>query len=236
VPPVTSATPVFGLAPGMLGKINATVPLAPSARQFGPVGGNQRPFFPLELNGVSVSVGGAAAGLLFVSPTEIQFQVPENLAAATYPIFINNNGTEIRSLLLLQNSQPDVFEDPARPGRAFALNITNTMMGAGTLEPFNVLSQDSAGNTVPTVLAVSVSGMRGLTPNQITVRVGTTDISGTDLVLYVNETGFPGIQEVWFRLPGSLAGAGDVPIIVYQTGTQTSSAPEGGNPLRIRIN
>jgi uncharacterized protein (TIGR03437 family) len=237
-PPVTSATPVFGLAPGMIGKINAGVPLAPSARQFGPVSGNQSPFFPVELNGVSVSVGGAAAGLLFVSPTEIQFQVPEGLAEAFYPIFIRNNNTEIRSVLSLVNNQPDIFTDPTRPGRAFALNITNTTMGVGTLEPFNVLTNDGTGRNVPTVLAVSVTGLQNVAPSQLTVRVGTTDITGPDLVLYVNRTGFPGVQEVWFRLPESLAGAGDVPVIVYLTsaGQVYSSAPEGANPPRIRIN
>ena len=220
----------------MLGKATASVPLAPSARVFGPVSGMQNPFYPLELNGVSVAIGGAAAGMLFVSPTELQFQVPDSLGVALYPVVINNNGTITRSVLNLVQAQPDIFEDPGRPGRAFALNITNTTMGVGTLEPFNVTSVDGLGRTVPTVIAVSVTGMRNVLPSQITVRVGSTDITGTDNVLYVAETSLPGVQEVWFRLPSSLAGAGNVPVIIYLTGTQFSSTPEGGNPLRIFIN
>ncbi len=250
VPPVTTATPVFGLQPGMIGKIRAGVPLAPSAQEFGPGGGGQLSFFPLELNGVSVSIGNASAGLIFVSPSEIQFQVPEGLASAltgaglntaNANIVVNNNGTAIRSVMrLVNNAQPDIFPDPARPGRAIVLNITKTTMGLGTTEPFNVTSVDGLGRSVPTVLAVFVTGVLNTSPGALTVRVGTTDISGTDNILFVNNTGFPGIQEVWFRLPASLAGAGDVPIFVYLTGTVNggtfSSAPEDGNPTRIRIN
>jgi uncharacterized protein (TIGR03437 family) len=239
VPPVTTATPVAGLAPGMIGRLRANVPLAPSPRQSNPAG-NQSPFFPVELNGVSVAIGGASSGLLFVGPTEIQFLVPENLGSATtgilYPIVVNNNGARLESIVRLNSAQPDLFGDPARPGRAAALNITNTMMGAGTVEPFNVTTVDGLGRTVPTVIALSVTGLRGVSPNLLTVRVGTTDISGSDNVLAVVDTGFPGIQEVWFRLPASLAGAGDVPVIVYLTGTQNSTTPEDGNPLRILIN
>ena len=234
----------------MIGKIRSSVPLAPSAQQFGPGGGGQVPFFPLELNGVSVSIANASAGLLFVSPLEIQFLVPEGLAsalagsglsAANANVVINNNGTAIRTQLrLVNNGQPDIFPDRDRPGRALALNITRpTIMGMlGTIEPFDVTSVDSMGRTVPTVLAVSVTGLKNVALSALTVRVGTTDITGSDAILYINDTGFPGIQEVWFRLPASLAGAGDVPIIIYLTanGQIFSSAPEDGNPLRIRIN
>ena len=52
---------------------------------------------PIELNGVSMSINGAACGLYSVSPTQINFVVPvglvTNTGTASYPVVINNNGT-----------------------------------------------------------------------------------------------------------------------------------------------
>ena len=40
---------------------------------------SRRPHLPIELNGVSVSVNGAAAGLYFVSAADVNFVVPVGL-------------------------------------------------------------------------------------------------------------------------------------------------------------
>src|SRR6185503_10932527 len=95
--PVTSATPLpsptptptptpspvpgqpFGLAPGELTIVRSTVALAPSNASAGSGSETKRsPALPIELNGVSVSVEGYAAGLYFVGSAEkqINFVVP----------------------------------------------------------------------------------------------------------------------------------------------------------------
>ena len=114
VSPSPSPTPtppaVGSIAPGMLAIAHSSVQLAPSERNAGSASTTRRPALPVELNGVSVSINGAAAGLYYVSPTQINFVVPQGLTAntadQTYPVVINNNGAVIRSEIQIFSAQP----------------------------------------------------------------------------------------------------------------------------------
>ena len=92
-------------------------------------------------------------------------------------------------------------------------NVTNPMNP--TAEPpngFPVMSDDGTGNQVPTVLEIDLTGVRGALPASVIVTIGTTDISGADFV--GSNPDMPGFDFIKVTLPASLAGAGDVPIIV----------------------
>jgi uncharacterized protein (TIGR03437 family) len=208
------------------------------------------------LNGVSLSINGAAAGLYFVSPSEIQFVVPPGLkvqtGTATYPVTINiRNGATtrtVRTILQVVAAQPDVFTSTnGEGGRAAVTNVTNPLLAVGSPEPFTVKTTyvDGSGQSVTaqTILRVVLTGVRdpaknplgGLTASNFTVRVGTTDITGsTSIPRDAQPTDIPGVFTLDFVLPDSLAGAGDVPIIVTVTGG-ASSRPAATAP-RIRIN
>jgi uncharacterized protein (TIGR03437 family) len=240
-PSPTPAPPaVGGLAPGMLSIARSATALAPSIKNAGSADENRRPPLPVELNGVSVSINGAAAGLYFVSAGELRFVVPPGLAATsgtgTYPVVINNNGNLIRTTTTILVTQPDIFTSTNDAGgRANARNITNSLDPVGTSEPFTVTSLNAQGQTVPTVLRIFTTGLRGATASQVTVRIGTTDLTGT-AVLSVRPTGTPGIDQVDVQLPASLAGAGDVPVIISVTinGVTFTSRPADTAP-RIQI-
>jgi uncharacterized protein (TIGR03437 family) len=183
-----------------------------------------------------VSVGGGAAGLYFVSPGQINFVVPPGFLPSTaiFPVVINNNGAVVRSQLLLPFAVPDIFTTTNGPlGRAAVLNITNPL--APTAEPFSVTSKDLTGATVPTVLQVMLTGVRLTTTSTVTVRVGTTDITGTS-ILFVGPTDTPGIDQINFTLPATLAAAGDVPIIVTisSSGTFTSRPADSAPHITIQ--
>jgi Tol biopolymer transport system component len=245
--PVLSPSPtptppaVGGLAPGMLGIARSATALAPSNKAAGSADENRRPSLPVELNGVSVSINGAAAGLYFVgsTPNEIDFVVPPGLAPTTgtntYPVVINNNGNLIRTTITILVAQPDIGTSTQDAGgRANASNIT--VSTPGTPEPFTVTSVNSVGATVPTILQFTVTGLRNVTTSQVTVRIGTTDITGAS-ILAVTPTGTPGFETVNVQLPASLAGAGDVPVIISVTigGVTYTSRPADTAP-RIQIN
>ncbi|HKQ51667.1 MAG TPA: hypothetical protein VJT74_04815, partial [Pyrinomonadaceae bacterium] len=231
-----TAPAVAGLAPGMLGIARSTTPLAPSAQNAGEADETKRrPPLPIELNGVSVSVNGAAAGLYFVSPGEIRFVVPPGLSAAAdaYPVVINNNGSIIRTTLRLLIAQPDLFTTTNAFGsnRAVVFNVTNPNNATGTTEPFNVTTTyvNSSGQTVTeaTKLRIVLTGVRRITDEaQVTVRLGTTDLTGTAIV-QISGTDTPGFDQIDVTLPASLAGAGDVAVIVTITsgGTTFTSRP-----------
>ena len=234
VSPSPSPTPpdVTGLAPGMLGIARSTLTLSPTTTQVDKNNAHEtlrRPPLPLELSGVSVSISGAAAGLYSVAPNQINFVVPPGLtsAATPLPVVIFNNGALIRTSLLLNPAQPDIFTSTnGAGGRAAVLNVTNPCVSPPG-EPFPVTTTRPQGSgttgncssaqteTVPTRLLIMVTGMRipSTTTATVTVRIGTTDLTGASIISF-GPSNTPGFDQVIVELPASLAGAGDVPVIV----------------------
>ena len=253
--PVVTPSPtppaVAALAPGELAIVRSSTALAPSGQTASSASESlRRPSLPVELNGVSVSVNGAAAGLFFVSTGQINFVVPLGLApttgTTTYPVVINNNGTTIRSTIQINIAQPDIFTQTDQFGsnRAVVLNVTNPLI-AGSPEPFTVTTTylDSSGNTVTsaTILRIFLTGVRRITDaSQVTVRIGTTDIAGTTAStspVKIAPTDTPGTDQIDVTLPSSLAGAGDVPVIVTITQSGVSYASRASDTApKIRIN
>lgn len=247
VTPSPTAPAVQGLAPGMLAILRSATTLAPSGQVANSASeAARRPPLPVELNGVSVSINGASAGLYFVSPGQINFVVPLGLAATTgtntYPVVINNNGTTIRSTIQILPAQPDIFTETNGFGtnRASVLNVTNPLI-AGSPEPFSVtttyVNSSGAVVTEATKLRIFLTGVRRVTDKaQITVRIGTTDLTGA-AIISVMPSDLPGTDQIDVTLPATLAGAGDVPVIVtvVKDGVTTSSRAADTAP-RIRIN
>jgi uncharacterized protein (TIGR03437 family) len=240
--PAPSPVTVLGLAPGELSIVRAAVALAPSNQSSTDGSETMRtPALPVELNGVSLSVNGGAAGLYFVgsSPKQINFVMPVGLSASSTPatVIINNSGTALRGSLLIVASQPDIFTTTNdADGRAIVTNVTNPMIRSG--EPFSVMSLDKDGNLVPTVLEISLTGVRNATTSQVKVTVATTDITGGDSILFVGPNKeMLGFDLINFKLPASLAGAGDVPIIVTITsGSSTFMSRPASTAPHISIN
>jgi uncharacterized protein (TIGR03437 family) len=252
--PVPSPPDVSGLAPGMLGIARSPLTLAPTTREVDRNNAHEsqrRPPLPVELAGVTVTVSGSAAGLFFASANQLNFVVPPGLAtsATAAPVVIFNNGTVIRASVLLNAVQPDVFTSTnAAGGRAAVVNVTNPCIAAPG-EPFAVTTTRPAGSgttgdctsgtteTAATRLLILVTGLRppSGTTATVTVRIGTTDLSGTSIISF-GPSNTPGFDQVIVELPASLAGAGDVPVIVSATagGTTFTSRPADSAP-RITI-
>ncbi|HEU4431883.1 MAG TPA: hypothetical protein VFR51_00715, partial [Pyrinomonadaceae bacterium] len=248
--PTPTPSPVpgqpIGVAAGELTIVRSTVALAPSNALAGSGSETKRsPALPIELNGVSVAVEGYAAGLYFVGNAEkqINFVVPIAMPQGLRNVTINlldagaNTDTIFRGLIQVIGAQPDIFTTTGDAGgRAGALNITNPTV-AGTGEPFNVTSTDENGATVPTVIQLSVTGVRGVLPAEVTVTVGTTAITGGAILAVQPNLEMPGFDIINFTLPASLAGAGDVPVVVTvsKNGVTTVSRPADTAP-HITIN
>jgi uncharacterized protein (TIGR03437 family) len=234
--PTPSPSPgeITGLAPGELGIIRTTVDFVASDQMAS--GGSETlrsPALPVELNGVSVSVNGAAAGLYFVGNTsrQINFVVPVGTLPGVATVVVNsrlNGGTQLRGLVNIVGAQPDIFSSA---GRAAIVNVTNPAARMG--EPFAVTSVDGSGATVPTVLEITLTGVRGALPSEVKVTVGTTEITGGEILLVAPNLQMPGFDIINFRLPASLANSPNVPIIVTITRATAvfSSRPAATAPL-----
>lgn len=243
--PSPSPGAAIGLAPGELSIVRSTDALAPSsATASGGSETTRSPALPIELNGVSLAVNGAAAGLYFVGAAEkqINFVMPIGLSSGVGNVVVNilnaaaNTDTVLRGLVPIVLAQPDIFTSTNGPGgTAVAVNVTNP--SARLPQPFNVTSTDINGNTVPTVVELSVTGIRRAARTEITVTVGTTPLSGDPITFVGPNPQMPGFDIINFKLPASLMGAGDVPVIVSfaRSGFTVSSRPADTAP-KIHIN
>jgi len=255
--PTPTPSPVpgapIGLAPGELSIVRSTVPLAPSDVDFTCVSPNENcvsedlrvPVLPVELNGVSLSVNGAAAGLKFVGNTskQINFVMPIGLPPGLGTVAVNvlnagaNTDTLLRGLVQIVPAQPDIFTTTMDAGgRAAAFNITNPMV-MRMPEPFNVTSDDGTGTQVPTKLELDVTGMRFAARSEIGIIIGTTTIPADNILSIQPNREMPGFEIITFTLPASLAGAGDVPIqVTFTRGTATAVSRPAATAPHITIN
>ncbi|MCU1290857.1 MAG: hypothetical protein JWN60_3086 [Acidobacteria bacterium] len=223
-PSPTPQTPeaVYGVSPGLLTYVSFSATGSPAIAPRTAVGSLSRSFtLPIELSGVTVSVNGVAAGIKSVSSGQIEFVVPPGLAGSSagtkYPVIINNNGTVIKSEIVVVQARPDIFtnlEVPGPGGRARIRNATNTVL---TPEPFTVTTFKRRGSRrVQTVLRLYLTGVHGLAGSTFTIRIGSATISGA-LVTSNAVLVEPGVYAVDFTLPATLNRAGDQPVIVSVT-------------------
>jgi hypothetical protein len=130
---------------------------------------------------------------------------------------LNINGTVYRSSITIVPARPDIFTfapTATSVNRAQIFNATNTVLRT---EPFNVTTlRIRGGRRVPTVLRVFLTGVNNVTAANISIRVGGTTLTGTQITsaAVLRE---PGVYSIDFTLPPTLQGAGDVPIIVSVT-------------------
>jgi uncharacterized protein (TIGR03437 family) len=240
IPVAGSPFTVPGLAAGEVALLNSSVPLAPtSATTLNSSELRFAPSLPVELNGVSIAINGAAAGLYSVDSTAIKFVVPPglvpNTGTANYPLVINIRDTPttnrvIRGTVVIVTAQPDVETTSNGPnGRAVICNITVATSGC-IIEPFNVTTPDASGSPVPTKLEVHLTGVRGVAGSSINVVIGTTSIVASQ-----NVAGdLPGFDQVIITLPSTVDRGDNLPVVVT-VGTATSR-PTSASPPLVKIN
>jgi uncharacterized protein (TIGR03437 family) len=88
------------------------------------------PSVPLQttLAGVSVTIGGVAAPLLFVSPAQINLQVPWNLQSQASDVIVKVNGTPSAAFSAMVGSvAPGIFTTQYGAGPAIAFNLDGTL-------------------------------------------------------------------------------------------------------------
>jgi hypothetical protein len=229
--PSPSATPtptpqppaVQGVPPGMLAILDYDSGLNTPVIAREGVGSLERRFtLPIELSGVTMTINGAAVGLKSVGRRQIVFVVPPGLAGSdagtVYPVVVNNNGVVFKGNITVVRARPDIFTTSLTPGpggRARIFNATNRVL---TREPFTVRTFQLRGSRlVPSILRVYVTGVQDVTAGAVTVKIGNVFIPNTtppSLILTGPRLVEPGVFTIDFTLPSTLAGSGDLPIVV----------------------
>ena len=113
---------------------------------------------PTTLAGVNVTINGAAAGLLYVSPSQINLLIPANVDAGTAAVVVQSSAlaTQFNGSVEVRNVAPAIFTlDNTGKGPGAILNAV-TFAGA----PFFVETPQNQGSDKRTRLAVYATGLR----------------------------------------------------------------------------
>jgi uncharacterized protein (TIGR03437 family) len=183
---------------------------------------------PLGLAGVSVSVNGQNAPLLYVTPTQVNFQVPWETAQGSATVTVNVNGGASNAITVpvlgaapglfstssghavLQNSD-FTLNDPSNPAKVGS-TIVAYLSGSGPVSP--AVANGAATPLGPLVSATS--------PSSATIGSSTAQVAFAGLA-----PGFVGLVQVNIVVPSDLQ-TGDYPLAIT-IGNETS------NPATVSV-
>lgn len=198
---------------------------------------------PTILGGVQVSVRDANgvtrnAPLFFVSPTQINFQIPAGTAAGSATITVSLNGSTVgQGTVAIATVAPGLFTANAT-GQGVPAAVLLRVKADGT-QSYEAVSQfdstlnrfvaspiDFGGSTDQLYLVAFGTGIR----NRSSMSMVVSTIGGTDAsVIFAGAQGtYDGLDQVNIALPRSLAGRGDVDVTLSVDGSNA-------NPVSIKI-
>ena len=178
--------------------------------------------YPVALGDVMVQVtdaSGAAtfAGLLYVSPGQINLQMPPALAPGRATFTVLRGGAVVATgSIQAASTGPAIFTaNSGGYGLAAAQVIRVKADGSQTWEPVTRIDFGEATDRL--FLALYGTGVRG---SNTTVRIG-----GADLPVQYSgpQNQYPGLDQVNAELPRSLAGAGQVTVAVALDGVAANT-------------
>lgn len=194
---------------------------------------------PTTLSGTVVNVTDSAkvtraAGLFFVSPTQVNFQVPAGTAAGRATVsIVRQDGTSVSGEVLVETVAPGTFSANAT-GEGVGLVAALRVDASGKQTAVPVYSYDSTTQTIvatPIDLGASTdsvylviygTGIR----NGSGISAASADVGGKDVpVLYAAaQSEYVGLDQVNIGpLPAKLAGKGDVAVVIKMDGKRTNT-------------
>ena len=197
-------------APGMILSVFGTQ-LAPSVQP-----ASSLPL-PLTLAGVSATVNGIAAPLYYVSPGQLNIQVPYEVGAGSAVLGVNNNGQVASYIFTVAPSAPGIFTDSSsalvpfssgQPGDTLTLFIT----GEGDISP-SLATGASPFTFTPLALLPQPRLPLSVTVGGVTAAISFAGIP----------PGLAGVTQVNFVVPSNVA-PGVQPVLVTVGGVTSVAA------------
>jgi uncharacterized protein (TIGR03437 family) len=202
------------LAPGGLFSIYGTR-LANTTAQVGVIP------WPTELGGVRVTINGVPAPLIYVSPTQVNGQVPYETAPGTATLVITVGGTSGQAAFQVAPASPGIliYGD----NRAVAVNPNGSVNGPNApVRPGEVVVMylSGLGTTNPPVPTGAPAPASPLA--QVNYTYSITVGGRAAEAFYLGQTpGFPSLAQANFRVP-ALA-PGDYPVVVTVNGVASNA-------------
>jgi sugar lactone lactonase YvrE len=170
------------------------------------------------LGGVSVTINGVSAPLLFVSPGQINLQIPYETPTGTVNVVVNNNGVISNSFVL---SIVSVAPALSPPGVQNVSGSTNSAANPATASSFVIAYFTGFGVLSP---AVADGAPAGSSPFSYPVTVPTFTFNGNPIsVTFAGAVpGIVGLMQVNVQIPAATA-SGPSTLVMTQ-GTASASA------------
>ena len=197
---------------------------------------------PFELAGASVTVGGHAAPILFVSPANITFCVPTGLASGEAEVIVTSQeGFVSRGTMTVVAVAPGIFTSGGTNGTGEAI----VMNGADfTLGAFDTTTPNALGSDKRTRLMLFATGLSNAdnfdVNNDVTTGAGRLSNVAESVVVeartgdgrayslpveYAGKQGkLAGVDQITFMLVPELRGAGRVELTVFVGGQASNVA------------
>ena len=194
--------------------------------------------YPIAVDGTSVTIEDAkqnltAAPLVFVSPSQITFQVPSTVAAGMARVIVASPGsTQTANNIVIAPVAPALF---TLNGTALVAGYATRVSASGTQteEPAYTINAQGSFSATPINIGSATDNVyltfygtgvqaAGLANIAVTVNGVNTP------VLYAGISVYPGVDQVNVQLPASLAGAGTVTL-------QLTAAGIAANTVQIAI-
>ena len=178
---------------------------------------------PFSLNATSVTIGSKPAALLYVSPTQINAQVPVDGPLGAQTVVVNNGvGPSTTFSVNVTPFAPAIFFSPSvaiLKNSDFSLVSTTNPVKAGDVI---LVYMTGLGQTQP---AITTGGLVTGTANTsaVTAKIGDRDAT---VVYSIASPGFAGLNQVAITVPA--AGSGNVDLVITE-GTAKS------NTVKIQV-
>lgn len=173
---------------------------------------------PISMAGVAVTVNGQAAPLYYISPSQLNIQIPyETAAGSTATVTVNNNGQVTSQSFLMALTAPGIFTDansapvPSTSGSRGQI-ITLFITGTGAVTP-----SISTGAAPPAATPI---------PN-LPVPAQTSNVTVGGVRAIIQFIGIPsglvGVTQINYQVPSGI-GLGPQPVVVTIGGVVSAPA------------
>lgn len=178
---------------------------------------------PTKLGGVSVTVNGRVAPLLFVNPGQVNFQVPWETALGSAKVVVANGLTSNTATVSVLTAAPGLFTLPN--GQAIVQNIDFSLNGPNNPAKVGstiVVYLTGSGPVSPAVATGTIAPTSPLavvaSPTGATIGPASAQVAFAGLT-----PGFVGLLQMNIVVPSTLS-AGDYPLTVAINGEASNSA------------
>lgn len=191
------------------------------------------PNYPTELKGVKVTVAGVAAQITYISPTQVNFLIPNGTKLADFvEVVINNNGTNVRGRTGVMDAAAGIFTTTG-DGNGSALIQCGKINANGSITfsapPCSVGTTES-----PNIIRFTGTGWRFA--DKVVIKIGDIEEvpnTYTGGLPGPNGALTPGIDIIHAQMVPELAGKTDVDVIITTTAGAVQRASKAGVKVSI---